>query len=114
VKGGLIFLIGIICILVSCSQAPRQPIEPDFIIRSVGKNCFIVLAGQSYPLDSTDEVLLSKLRALSAKHPEIEIRSYGDTPYRCIGAAISLAQSAGNIKVGFISQPPANPLTQEK
>jgi biopolymer transport protein ExbD len=72
------------------------------------------LAGQSYSLDSTDEVLLSKLRALSDRQSEIQIRSYGDTPYRCIGAAISLAQSAGNIRVDFISQPSADPLTQAK
>ena len=39
------------------------------------------------------------------KIPEVHIRADVDTPYRCVGAAIYTMQSAGFIKVGFISQP---------
>jgi biopolymer transport protein ExbD len=40
--------------------------------------------------------------------PEVHIRGDVDVQYRCIGAAIYTMQSAGFIKVGFISQPPPN------
>ncbi|MES2097855.1 MAG: biopolymer transporter ExbD [Pseudomonadota bacterium] len=39
------------------------------------------------------------------KIPEVHIRADVNTPYRCVGAAIYTMQSAGFIKVGFISQP---------
>jgi biopolymer transport protein ExbD len=37
--------------------------------------------------------------------PEVHIRSDMSTPYRCIGGAVSIMQSAGFIRVGFISEP---------
>jgi biopolymer transport protein ExbD len=37
--------------------------------------------------------------------PEVHIRGDRSTPYRCIGGAVSLMQSAGFIRVGFISEP---------
>jgi biopolymer transport protein ExbD len=37
--------------------------------------------------------------------PEVHIRGDERTPYRCIGGVISVMQSAGFIKVGFISEP---------
>ena len=39
--------------------------------------------------------------------PEVHIRGDQDTPYRCIGGTISIMQSAGFIRVGFISEPPS-------
>ncbi|WP_448502047.1 ExbD/TolR family protein [Sphingomonas sp.] len=39
--------------------------------------------------------------------PEVHIRGDVDTPYRCIGGAVYTMQSAGFVKVGFISEPPA-------
>jgi biopolymer transport protein ExbD len=38
--------------------------------------------------------------------PEVHIRGDVNTPYRCIGAVIYTMQSAGFVKVGFISEPP--------
>ena len=38
--------------------------------------------------------------------PEAHIRGDVDVPYRCIGGAIYVMQSAGFAKVGFISEPP--------
>jgi biopolymer transport protein ExbD len=38
--------------------------------------------------------------------PEVHIRGDVNTPYRCIGGTISIMQSAGFIRVGFISEPP--------
>jgi biopolymer transport protein ExbD len=38
-------------------------------------------------------------------YPEVHIRADENTPYRCIGGAISIMQSAGFIRVGFISEP---------
>lgn len=37
--------------------------------------------------------------------PEVHIRGDRSTPYRCIGGTISIMQSAGFIRVGFISEP---------
>ncbi|MFM9853009.1 MAG: ExbD/TolR family protein [Sphingomonadaceae bacterium] len=37
--------------------------------------------------------------------PEVHIRGDRNTPYRCIGGAVSIMQSAGFIRVGFISEP---------
>jgi biopolymer transport protein ExbD len=37
--------------------------------------------------------------------PEVHIRGDVSTPYRCIGGTISIMQSAGFIRVGFISEP---------
>jgi biopolymer transport protein ExbD len=37
--------------------------------------------------------------------PEVHIRGDKLTPYRCIGGVISIMQSAGFIRVGFISEP---------
>ena len=37
--------------------------------------------------------------------PEVHIRGDQNTPYRCIGGTISIMQSAGFIRVGFISEP---------
>ena len=42
------------------------------------------------------------------KIPEVHIRGDVDVPYKCVGGAIYTMQSAGFIKVGFISQPPPN------
>ena len=39
------------------------------------------------------------------KIPEVHIRADVNTPYKCVGGAIYTMQSAGFIKVGFISQP---------
>jgi biopolymer transport protein ExbD len=39
------------------------------------------------------------------KIPEVHIRGDINVPYRCIGSAIYTMQSAGFIKVGFISEP---------
>jgi biopolymer transport protein ExbD len=38
-------------------------------------------------------------------YPEVHIRGDKNTPYRCIGGAVSIMQSAGFIRVGFISEP---------
>jgi biopolymer transport protein ExbD len=37
--------------------------------------------------------------------PEVHIRGDRNTPYRCIGGTVSIMQSAGFIRVGFISEP---------
>jgi len=46
--------------------------------------------------------------------PEAHIRGDVDTPYKCIGGAIFVMQSAGFQKVGFISEPPAGSGTVER
>jgi biopolymer transport protein ExbD len=40
--------------------------------------------------------------------PEVHIRGDINTPYKCIGGVISIMQSAGFIRVGFISSPNVN------
>jgi biopolymer transport protein ExbD len=42
--------------------------------------------------------------------PEVHIRGDQNAPYRCIGGTISIMQSAGFIRVGFISEPKFNGL----
>jgi biopolymer transport protein ExbD len=44
--------------------------------------------------------------------PEAHIRGDINTPYRCIGAAITNMQRAGFTRVGFISNPPEGYATQ--
>lgn len=39
--------------------------------------------------------------------PEAHIRGDINTPYKCVGGAIFMMQSAGFARVGFISEPPA-------
>jgi biopolymer transport protein ExbD len=39
------------------------------------------------------------------RFPEVHIRGDQNAPYRCIGGTISIMQSAGFIRVGFISEP---------
>jgi biopolymer transport protein ExbD len=45
--------------------------------------------------------------------PEAHIRGDVSTPYQCIGGTIYTMQSAGFIKVGFISQPPAREMPDD-
>ena len=44
--------------------------------------------------------------------PEVHIRGDQNTPYRCIGGTISIMQSAGFIRVGFISEPKGGTATR--
>lgn len=44
--------------------------------------------------------------------PEVHIRGDVNTPYRCIGGVIYTMQSAGYVKVGFVSQPPPGGVAQ--
>lgn len=37
--------------------------------------------------------------------PEVHVRGDINTPYKCIGGVVSIMQSAGFIRVGFISSP---------
>lgn len=41
--------------------------------------------------------------------PEAQVRGDVDTPFKCIGGVVTNLQLAGFQRVGFISQPPANP-----
>lgn len=43
--------------------------------------------------------------------PEAHIRGDVNTPYKCVGGAIFIMQSAGFARVGFISEPPAGTVT---
>ena len=45
--------------------------------------------------------------------PEAHIRGDVAVPYQCIGGTIYTMQSAGFIKVGFISQPPAREMPDD-
>ncbi len=44
--------------------------------------------------------------------PEVHIRGDVNTPYRCIGGVIYTMQTAGFVKVGFVSQPPPGAVAQ--
>ena len=64
-------------------------------------------------LDKATKKMTADIQRLEAagpidpdKIPEVHIRGDVNVPYKCIGAAIFTMQSAGFIKVGFISQPP--------
>jgi len=52
------------------------------------------------------------LNAAGLEFPEVHIRGDINTPYRCIGATIFEMQSAGFVKVGFISEPPPGAVAQ--
>jgi biopolymer transport protein ExbD len=52
------------------------------------------------------------VNAVGLELPEAHIRGDINTPYRCIGAAITNLQRAGFTRVGFISNPPEGYATQ--
>jgi biopolymer transport protein ExbD len=44
--------------------------------------------------------------------PEVHIRGDGEVRYESVGRVVVAAQRAGIYKVGFITEPPAGPVTR--
>ena len=87
------------------SKRPRQAnYEPIIVnVKQTGDECLFTVNGQSFSRES-----LTVLSDLAKPDPErpVEIHVAGESPYRCIGAAISIIQSAGLSKLAFVSSPP--------
>lgn len=120
----IIFLIAIPVAIQSVAlELPKTVFEPTatkpenvlLAVRGEGDKCEVYW--QMTPINSTDllargsEKLKEVVDRIGEANiqpddiPEVHIRGDINTPYRCIGGVIYTMQSAGFVKVGFISQP---------
>lgn len=67
--------------------------------------CEVSVAGQTFSLPGDQDGMVTALQDLRRKWRSISMSGGMETPYRCIGHAIYLAQRAGFKKVGFEAQP---------
>jgi len=71
------------------------------------ETCRIIVAGQSYVIGADDARLKEALKRAIATSRDAHLKSDDlNVPYKCVGAAIILAQEAGFKRVGFIAEPP--------
>lgn len=77
-------------------------------VSEAGRTCRVSLEGQYFEVPRDQERLETALRAVAERRAAavIEPRD-GDVSYRCLGSVIFLAQKAGIVRVGFVSEPPA-------
>ena len=69
--------------------------------------CRIIVAGQSYVVGADDAGLKEALKRAIAKSRDAYLKSDDlNVPYKCVGAAIIMAQEAGFKRVGFVAEPP--------
>ena len=69
--------------------------------------CEIRFADQVYNLPDDEDRVIDALRQLRKRWRSVEAVGSGDTPYRCIGHAVFVAQRAGYKKIGFTREPPS-------
>jgi hypothetical protein len=70
--------------------------------------CRISFSGQTFDLPDDEDSMVNALRELRRNWRSASISGDRETPYRCIGHAVYLAQRGGFKKVGFVAQPPEN------
>ncbi|APR52303.1 biopolymer transporter ExbD [Sphingomonas koreensis] len=119
----IIFLIAIPVAIQSVElELPKVQFQPNetkpenvlLAVRGEGTKCEVFW--NMAPINSADLLKKSsdKLKAVVDRLgdnitpediPEVHIRGDVNAPYRCIGGVIYTMQSAGFVKVGFISQP---------
>jgi biopolymer transport protein ExbD len=60
------------------------------------------------------ETLVSRLKVESVKvpQPEVHIRGDAQVRYESVGRVVVAAQRAGIYKLGFITEPPAGPVSR--
>ncbi len=91
-------------------KLPSETIQP-YKTKPDNINIAVDREGQAFwnaqPVDRN--ALEVRFKALSAQQPqpEVHIRGDQDARYEFVGRVILMAQQAGIVKVGFITQPPA-------
>jgi biopolymer transport protein ExbD len=68
-------------------------------------DCEISFAGQTFSLPIDEDSMVAALQKLRRDWRSISMTGVMQTPYRCIGHAIYLAQRAGFKKIGFAAEP---------
>ncbi|QAY78982.1 hypothetical protein ETR14_22415 [Sphingosinicella sp. BN140058] len=68
--------------------------------------CEIRFADQVFSLPDDEDRMIEALRELRKSWRSVTVSGDGNTPYRCIGHAVFVAQRAGFRKGGFTAEPP--------
>jgi len=88
-------------VTAACSKVPPAPPPPIHVSAElVGEECRLRAEGR--PL-TTDELTAA---AGKWKGRSVILDMVGNTPYKCIGAAIFALQRSGVTGIGFIAEPP--------
>lgn len=70
--------------------------------------CRATFGGKTYVLPDDERAFVAALKGQASKFESVRMDGdYNAVPYKCVGSAIFLAQSAGIKRVNFIAQPPA-------
>ncbi|HEV2568436.1 hypothetical protein [Sphingomonas sp.] len=74
--------------------------------------CEVTVMGETFSLPLDEERMVLALRKLRREWKSARALGNVETPYRCVGFAIYIAQRAGFRKVDFITDRPAPPAEQ--
>jgi hypothetical protein len=89
------------------STAPKPASVAIEVAWQAPETCRIIVAGQSYVVGADDAGLKEALKRAIATSREAHLKSNDlNVPYKCLGAAIIMAQEAGFKRIGFIAEPP--------
>jgi len=113
----IIFLITIPVVTQSIEmQLPKErnlptQTKPENIVISVDRDGEVHWGMERLP---DIETLVSRLKVESVKVPQPEVHIRGDSQvrYESVGRVVVAAQRAGIYKVGFITEPPAGPVSR--
>ena len=85
--------------------------KPENIVIAVDRDGELFWGNERLP---DVETLVERLKKESAKEPQPEVHIRGDAEvrYESVGRVVVAAQRAGIYKVGFITEPPAGPVTR--
>ena len=89
-------------------NTPTQT-RPDNIVLAVTQDGGIYWGTQRVPDVGTLMAML-KNEAVKTPQPEVNVRGDKETRYENVGRVLAACQRAGILKVGFITEPPANSL----
>jgi len=113
----IIFLITIPVVTQSIEmQLPKErnlptQTKPENIVISVNRDGEVHWGMERLP---DIETLVSRLKVESVKvpQPEVHIRGDAQVRYESVGRVVVAAQRAGIYKLGFITEPPAGPVSR--
>jgi hypothetical protein len=97
--------------LAGACATPGPPAAPvEIRIDHEGERCPVIVDGQRYVLPADRQSLIAHYERLKRRHQRLVFRfSDPNTPYRCVGEIIYLAQGAGlEIQWPFGAEPPSN------
>ena len=85
--------------LMACASKPADTPAFEVRVSGEGDKCVFEVNGKPVDPKALGEVAHSAL----PKYGKATVRSSSTAPYRCIGGAISILQSAGHIRVRFMA-----------